>query len=148
MYQIPEDKGFLIAVKALIINSSGEVLLLKVNSGLRDSERWDLPGGLMEYDDTVESRLQKEVIEETGIKIKDPKLIAVSETIFEDFVLDENNVKDMKVVVIGFELHIGATKETIRLSEEHAGYAWYRMEDLNTIELSKPSKAIITKIPK
>ena len=146
MYQIPENKGFLVAVKALITNSKNDVLLLKVRRGLRDSERWDFPGGLMEFDDSVAGTLEKEVTEETGITIENPKLVAVSETIFEGFELGNDKAKDMRVIVIGFEASVDETKDQIKLSEEHENYTWCSRNELKTLKLSKPSKAIITKI--
>ncbi len=145
MYELPKDKAFLVAVKAIITNSKGEILLLKVNTGLRDSEKWDLPGGLMEFEDSVESRVSQEVFEETGLKITDWKLIGVAETVFEKFVLN-GETKDAKVIVVGFTTALDESNVAIVVSEEHDSYSWISTSELEKLILSKPTKAILSKI--
>ncbi len=132
------------AVKAIIQNSKNEVLLLKVNTELRDSNKWDLPGSLMEFDDSVETRLNKEVLEETGLTLQNWRLLEVSETIFERFTFGDE-VKDVKIIVIGFTTNVMEENLKIILSDEHDNYKWFSWESLREIELSKPTRAIVGK---
>ncbi|MBI2356736.1 NUDIX hydrolase [Candidatus Dojkabacteria bacterium] len=147
MYRLAKGKAFLIAVKALITNSKDELLLLKVHTGLRDSEKWDLPGGLMEFEDTVKSRVKQEVFEETGLTLDNWKLANVSETIFENFKFEEDDVRDVRVVVIGFTTKLEDEDIQINLSEEHEDYIWCDRKQLKEYILSKPTKAIIGEEP-
>lgn len=62
---------FHLGIKALIRNSEGKLLLLKVNPAqLRNHEGdpyWDLSGGRIHRGSTIEETLRREVAEETGI---------------------------------------------------------------------------------
>lgn len=147
IYQLAKDKAFLVAVKALIVNEKEEILFLKVNSELSDSEKWDLPGGLMEFEDTVESALQREVLEETGIKVDNIELAGCTETIFEKFVFIDNEIKDVRVIVIVYKYKLDQSNTQIKLSSEHVEFTWCSKGDtLDKMRLSRPSKAVIDKL--
>ncbi|MCU7664571.1 NUDIX hydrolase [Bacillus thuringiensis] len=61
----------LIGSHAIILNEKDEVLLQ-----LRtDFNRWGIIGGALEYNETLEDALKREVFEETGLIIKNPELI-------------------------------------------------------------------------
>ncbi|MCL5795463.1 MAG: NUDIX domain-containing protein [Patescibacteria group bacterium] len=49
----------------------------KADSAFRSSGEWSLPGGKMEWGETLEQGAIREVKEETGIIIKNPKVISV-----------------------------------------------------------------------
>ncbi len=60
----------LIGSHAIILNEKNEILLQ-----LRtDFKRWDIIGGALEYNETLEDALKREVFEETGLIIKNPEL--------------------------------------------------------------------------
>ncbi|MBH0349758.1 phosphohydrolase [Bacillus thuringiensis] len=60
----------LIGSHAIIVNEKNEILLQ-----LRtDFNRWGIIGGALEYNETLEDALKREVYEETGLIIKNPKL--------------------------------------------------------------------------
>lgn len=51
-----------VAVKALIKNDKGELLLVKENS-----DKWDLPGGGLDHGEEPEDGLRREILEELGV---------------------------------------------------------------------------------
>lgn len=58
----------LIGSHAIILNEKNEILLQ-----LRtDFNRWGIIGGALEYNETLEDALKREVYEETGLIIKNP----------------------------------------------------------------------------
>ncbi|MEJ9111987.1 NUDIX hydrolase [Bacillus paramobilis] len=60
----------LIGSHAIILNEKNEILLQ-----LRtDFNRWGIIGGALEYNETLEETLKREVYEETGLIIKNPEL--------------------------------------------------------------------------
>ena len=60
----------LIGSHAIILNEKDEALLQ-----LRtDFNRWGIIGGALEYNETLEDALKREVFEETGLIIKNPEL--------------------------------------------------------------------------
>ena len=62
---------FNLGIKAIIKNSEGKILLLRVNlDQLQVKDKgayWDIPGGRIHKGSTVEETLKREVEEETGI---------------------------------------------------------------------------------
>lgn len=56
------DSLFRISLKAYIENDKGEVLVVKETG----RTQWDMPGGGMDYDETIQEALKRELQEETG----------------------------------------------------------------------------------
>jgi ADP-ribose pyrophosphatase YjhB (NUDIX family) len=72
----------LVGVGAVIFRG-GEVLLVRRGQEpAKDS--WSLPGGLVELGETLSAALQREVAEETGLRVRLLGLSAVLERIFPD----------------------------------------------------------------
>ncbi|MEV8057213.1 NUDIX domain-containing protein [Streptomyces antimycoticus] len=56
------------SVAGVIVDDAGRALLIK----RRDNGKWEPPGGVLEREETIPDALQREVLEETGIKIALP----------------------------------------------------------------------------
>ncbi|WP_371657076.1 MULTISPECIES: NUDIX hydrolase [unclassified Streptomyces] len=56
------------SVAGVIVDDEGRALLIE----RRDNGKWEPPGGVLERDETIPDALQREVLEETGIKIALP----------------------------------------------------------------------------
>ncbi|MEU0811367.1 NUDIX domain-containing protein [Streptomyces sp. NPDC005970] len=56
------------SVAGVIVDDAGRALLIK----RRDNGKWEPPGGVLEPGETIPDALQREVLEETGIKIALP----------------------------------------------------------------------------
>lgn len=63
---------FKIAVRALILRRNKVLLLHR-----RDYDLWELPGGGMDNNETIEQALKREVKEETNLTIKPLRLVGV-----------------------------------------------------------------------
>lgn len=72
-----------VGVGAVIINEKNEILLLKRN---KDPEQgcWTIPGGTVEFGETVEEAIIREVKEEIGVKIEIESLLGVTNHILKD----------------------------------------------------------------
>lgn len=57
-----------VSVAGVIVDDAGRALLIK----RRDNGKWEPPGGVLEREETIPDALQREVLEETGIKIALP----------------------------------------------------------------------------
>ena len=58
----------LLAVRAFIRDESGKILILKRASGDMYGDLWCLPGGKLDYGQTAEEAIVREVKEETSLK--------------------------------------------------------------------------------
>lgn len=60
-----EDRPHSVSVAGVIVDETGRALLIQ----RRDNGQWEPPGGVLEPGETIPEALQREVLEETGIKI-------------------------------------------------------------------------------
>ena len=67
---------FLVGVVAYIRNSNGDVLLFHHTYRRRNS--WSLPGGYVEWQESPQEGIEREVREETGLIIKAGRTLAAS----------------------------------------------------------------------
>ncbi|MBO6527595.1 NUDIX domain-containing protein [Erythrobacter sp.] len=63
---MPDDCYYRCSAKGLVLDKNGTHFLIIQDS----SNFWDLPGGGIEYDAIPTEELAREILEETGIKIK------------------------------------------------------------------------------
>ncbi len=77
------NKHIRIRIAAIILNRKNELLL--VNHKKRGKSYWLFPGGGVEYGETFEHALKRELKEELSLKIKKIKnLVFLNETIYPD----------------------------------------------------------------
>lgn len=68
-------KGYSIGVGGVVL--CGEKVLLTRRAQGDDRGDWAIPGGFVEHDETIDAAVQREVLEETGVKGELKGLIAV-----------------------------------------------------------------------
>jgi 8-oxo-dGTP diphosphatase len=105
-----DEKRIYFAVKALII-SDGKFLAVRKSGG--KPLKYELPGGRMEFGETAEETVVREVYEETGLSVTPVK------------VLDTwNFIKDSLQITGIIYLCASANTASVVLSDEHDGYEW------------------------
>jgi 8-oxo-dGTP diphosphatase len=60
-----------VAIRAITQDSHGRILLLKRANSEYGEGQWCLPGGKLDYNDTPEHTVEKELLEETGLAVAD-----------------------------------------------------------------------------
>ncbi len=76
-----------VGVGALIFNKHGQVLLsLRGSKAKNERGKWEIPGGAVEFGETLEQALKREVKEELGIEIEVITMLQVA-----DHILPEEN---------------------------------------------------------
>lgn len=65
------------AVNAVILNAEREVLLTRRSKSVREPGKWCLPGGHVEWGESWEPALRREVSEEVGIVVKRHELVGI-----------------------------------------------------------------------
>ncbi|MBI4243653.1 MAG: NUDIX hydrolase [Planctomycetes bacterium] len=66
-----------VTTDCIITDSSITKIVLIQRKNDPDKGKWALPGGFVEKDETVEQCVVREIMEETGLHIKNPKLVGV-----------------------------------------------------------------------
>jgi 8-oxo-dGTP diphosphatase len=118
-----KEDHFHLGVKALIHNAEGKLLLLKLNVKRIKNPKgiWDLPGGRIQKNESLEDALRREVYEETGLQ--DITQINPFLMMLTDRRIPFQN-DDVGLVLATYFCEISGDRP-ICLSEEHTDFGWF-----------------------
>lgn len=132
---------FNLGVKAIIKNTDGNILVLKLNShemksriGWHGQEMWDIPGGRVKKGSDIDETLQNEVYEEIGRKVINSRFITN--------VVASTRLKNEYYGDVGLILFIYLVKiddGNIILNSENKTYRW--------VSPTEASEKLSTKYP-
>jgi ADP-ribose pyrophosphatase len=111
-------------VKGLIIKNNQYLAVHKV--GIID-DKYELPGGRMQFGETIEQTLIREIQEELNILIEPIKLIDTWNYI------NENNTNQVTGVI--YLCKIIDNEAIIKLSDEHTDYKWFPFNDVSKMNI-------------
>mgnify|MGYP003626548633 FL=1 len=98
--------------KVVIIDSKDRVLLLKRSNYMdKFAGEWDLPGGHLKDNESLLEGLEREVGEETGLSVSEPKLISI-----------DNNLHFF---------YCNYDSQPVKISHEHTEYRFFDKNDLD-----------------
>lgn len=113
------EKKMFFSIKTLIIRNNKFLAVYNFENGRK---LWDLPGGKMEFGETAEETLKREIFEELGIEINPIKVIDTW-----------NYMHDHNCQITGIIYFSEMKTDKIRISEEHNGFDWIGFEEINKI---------------
>lgn len=89
-----------LAAYALITNDADEILLSWFNGSVSGSEpTWTMPGGGVEFDETIHDAVVREVHEETGYHVEVGQLLAEHHFTLERSVLSERPFRSQRFIL-------------------------------------------------
>jgi len=115
-----------LAVRAIIANNDGKVLIIKRTNTLHGDGKWCLPGGNVEYGQRVREAVKKEIKQEISLTCTDFFFL-----FFEENLPSEES--DLHYVNLIYECF---TEGTLQLNYESSEYAWIGPEDLQNYNLA------------
>lgn len=110
------DKKIIVVVKGIIEKDNKILLIKRSENDPIGPSTWEFVGGKIEFHETMEEALNREVYEETSIKIK---LLYVT-----SFFTSE----DRKIVLITYLCK--AENDNVILSSEHNEYGWFSYDEI------------------
>jgi mutator protein MutT len=121
-------------VPAIIRNSRGEILLGKRSKNMPYyPDYWGLPGGLIEYGETVESTIKRELKEELGV---DSKFIKYGKP-FMNLPTKQHKIQDISIVV--YCKILGEPKPKDETSE----IRWFKPDEIKNMKLAYSHEKIL-----
>lgn len=124
------EDSFHLGVKALIFNNEDKLLLLQAKT------YWDIPGGRIQKNESVEEALRREVCEETGLQdvfYLHPFMMVLSDV---RIATPEGNVG------LIYSMHLCRILEDppIRLSAEHKDFGWFEVNEAAALLSTAPAE--------
>jgi ADP-ribose pyrophosphatase YjhB (NUDIX family) len=126
-----------VAVGALVIQNE-RVLLVK-RAKPPSAGIWALPGGRVHWGESLAQAAEREVIEETGIRVKATKIIYT----FDSMTPDEAGNIEYHYVIVDFLAHPVDPDAEPTPADDAADARWIPLNQLKTRPISKPTLALI-----
>ena len=121
-------------VGALIYNTLGQVLMVRTDKW---SGKWGIPGGKIEYGESSEDALHREITEETGLTITDIRFVLSQESIeSEEFYRPEH------FILLNYSCHVTG-KTDVSLNEEAQAFRWVSELDARQLNLNRPTRILL-----
>lgn len=123
----------LATVGALVRRPDGRVLLIRTHKWL---ETWGVPGGKINYGETIKAALEREFLEETGLSLTHIFWGPVQEA-----VRSPEFYKDAHFILLNF---VALTDdEHVTLNDEAQAHVWTTPEDALTFDLNTPTRKLL-----
>jgi len=101
---------------AAIIMADNRLLLIR-RKGAHGAGTWAVPGGHLEFGESPEDCAIRETLEETGLAVRNPHCVAVTNDIF--------NEEDRHYITIWMAVDCPAEPQVIPSVEEVAEWGWF-----------------------
>ncbi len=127
-----------LAVRAIIPDENNSILILKRDIASKYGGQWCLPGGKMNYGQTVSESLEKEVKEETALIITEIRFLFYMDN------LPENHGEDQHITLY-FQCRAYGK---IILNKESSEFVWIGQEQINKYDIAFNNDTAIKKFLK
>jgi len=121
-------------VGALIFNEAGEVLMIRTHKW---SNKWGIPGGKIEWGEASETALKREVLEETGLQVRDVRLILV-----QDAIHPPEFYRDAHFVLLNYTC-LAPGRQTVLLNDEGQEFRWLPPAEASQLPLNIPTRVLL-----
>lgn len=111
-----------IAVRVAILVLNGDRILLEKRANVLGKGTWAPPIGHLDFGETFEQTAMREVQEETGIEIADPKFRVLTNDFFE--------AENEHSVTVWMEAKYVSGEPHLKAPEEESEIGWFQWNDL------------------
>ena len=124
----PKANSLVPAASAVVTDAEGRVLLHR----RKDNDLWALPGGAMETGESIADAAVREVLEETGCKVRPLYVIGVYSDPRHVFAYDDGEVRQEFSVCIACEFVSG----TVVTSDESHEVDWFKADQAKDLPMN------------
>lgn len=121
-------------VGALIYNALGQVLMVRTDKW---SGKWGIPGGKIEYGETSEQALHREVAEETGLQIADIEFVLA-----QDCIESGEFYRPEHFILLNYTCRASGDPD-VTLNEEAQAFRWMSETEALTLNLNQPTRTLL-----
>ncbi|HAB15688.1 MAG TPA: NUDIX hydrolase [Verrucomicrobiales bacterium] len=121
-------------VGALVFNDAGQFLLVRTNKW---SNLWGIPGGKIEWGETSEAALRRELREETGLEVTKLEFVLA-----QDAIQPPEFYKDAHFILLNFTC-CAPGFQIVRLNAEAQEFRWLTDVEARQLPLNTPTKVLL-----
>lgn len=130
----------LTTVGGLLRDAEGRVLLVRTRKW---SNLWGIPGGKVEYGESLEDGFRRETREETGLELEEPRMVMVQEAIEHPEFHEKKHFILFNYVA---DVAGGRVRPPVTLNDEAQEWRWVTFEEAFALPLNGPTRALLEKI--
>jgi len=123
-------------VGALIFNPAREVLMIRTHKW---SNLWGIPGGKIKWGEPAEDALRREVMEETGLQIRDIQFVLV-----QDCIHSKEFFRDAHFVLLNYTAN--SDGGLVTLNDEAEEYQWLTPKAASDLPLNTPTRILLESV--
>ncbi len=124
-------------VGGLLRDEAGNVLLVKT---WKWSNLWGIPGGKVEYGETLAAAFLRETLEETGLRALSPSMVMV-----QDAIEHPEFHRPAHFVLVNYLAHVAGIKPPVTLNDEGQEYVWLPLQEALKMPLNQPTRVLAEK---
>jgi 8-oxo-dGTP diphosphatase len=122
-----------------IIKKENQYLLTKRRSPKSEFNKWQFPGGGLEFCERIEAAVKRELKEETGV---DAKIIKRLDRVFE-IIREKDNFHGVFFVYL---CEMIDENQKIKINSEASEYGWFTKEEILQLDSLEGTKEMINEI--
>ena len=123
-----------VTVGAIIVRPDGKILLVRTHKW---QNRLAIPGGKIEYGETQKAALRREILEETGLRIRDIRFVLVQESI------DSPEFhRPSHMILLNYSCLVDDTDQLV-LNDEAEAFSWHTPSETLGLDLNSPTRTLI-----
>lgn len=127
----------IVGVGAVVLRNRQVLLVRRASDPLRG--QWSLPGGMLELGETLRHAVAREVLEETGLRVRVDEVLEV----FDSIIPDTDGRTQFHYVLIDFLCHYKSGKP--RAGSDVSEVTWGSLDDLDRFKLTENALKVIRK---
>jgi 8-oxo-dGTP diphosphatase len=118
------DSKILMILRAIVRRGDDYLLVKRDTNDTWQADKWEFPGGKVDFGEDLNISLKREVREETGLEIKIEEPLFFWET-----VPDSPKYQGKISVTLFFECTVPINSK-VKMSSEHKEYKWLKFNDI------------------
>jgi ADP-ribose pyrophosphatase YjhB (NUDIX family) len=130
----------IVTAGGLLRDENKDVLLVRTQKW---SNLWGIPGGKVEYGETVEAAFLREILEETGLRAFHPRFVMM-----QDAIEHPEFFQPRHFVLINYVADVAGARPSVRLNDEAQESLWIPLQDASRMPLNGPTLLLLEKIRK